>query len=118
MNLLLSWLILSVAVWLTAAILPGFHLKSFRSALLVAAVFGILNSLLGWMLFAVLTVATLGLAWLFAFLTRFVIDAILLKLTDALTDRLRIDGFGWALVGAGMMAAIGTLGQWLIVGAP
>lgn len=118
MNLLLSWLILSVAVWVTAALLPGFHVKSFRSAILVAALFGVLNFLLGWLLFAVFAVATLGLAWLFAFLTRWVINAILLKLTDALTDHLKIDGFGWALAGALMMSAIGTIGQWLLVGAP
>ena len=47
MSLLLSWLILSFAVWLTATILPGFHVKSFGSAILVAALFGILDFLLG-----------------------------------------------------------------------
>lgn len=112
---LLSWLILSFAVWLTAAILPGFHIKNTRSALIVALIFGILNFLLGWILFAVFTVATLGIAWLLAFITRWIINAILLKLTDALTDHLRIDNFGWALLGALIMSAIGTLGQWLIM---
>lgn len=114
MTLLLSWLILSFAVWLTAVILPGFHVKSFGSAVLVGAVFGILNFLLGWLLFTIFTVATLGLAWLFAFITRLVIDAILLKATDALTDQLTIDSFGWALGGALMMSLIGTLGQWVV----
>lgn len=115
MSLLLSWLILSLAVWLTAMILPGFHVKSFGSAIVVAAVFGVLNFLLGWLIFAIFTIATLGLAWLFAFITRWIINAILLKLTDALTDRLRIDSFGWALAGALMMSALGTLGQWLVM---
>jgi putative membrane protein len=114
MSLLLSWLILSFAVWLTAVLLPGFHVKNFGSAILVAAIFGILNFLLGWLLFAVFTVATLGLAWLLAFITRWIINAILLKLTDALTDHLTIDSFGWAFGGALMMSAIGTLGEWLV----
>lgn len=114
MDLILSWLILTLAVWLTAMILPGFHVKSFGSAFIVAAVFGILNFFLGWLLFAVFTVATLGIAWLLAFITRWIINAILLKLTDALTDRLKIDSFGWALGGALMMSALGTLGEWLI----
>ncbi|HEX6994714.1 MAG TPA: phage holin family protein [Gammaproteobacteria bacterium] len=114
MSLLLSWLILSVAVWITAAVLPGFHVKDFVSAIIVAAIFGILNFLLGWLLFGVLTVITLGIAWLLAFITRWIIDAILLMLTDRLTDRLRVDGFGWALGGALMMSAIGTVGEWLI----
>lgn len=116
MTLLLSWLILSLAVWLTAALLPGFHVKSAGSAILVAALVGVLNFLLGWLLFAFFTVATLGLAWLLAFVTRWIIDAIILKLVDSLTDRLTIDGFGWALAGAFVMSAIGTLGEWLIRG--
>jgi putative membrane protein len=117
MSLLVSWLILSFAVWVTAMVLPGFHVKNAGSALIVAALFGILNFLLGWILFAIFTVATLGLAWLLAFITRWIINAILLKLTDALTTHLRIDGFRWALIGALMMSAIGTLGEWLVVGA-
>jgi putative membrane protein len=117
MSLLLSWLILSIAVWITAAVLPGVHVKSFGSALLVAAIYGVLNFLLGWLLFAVFTIATLGLAWLLAFITRWIINAILLVLTDRLTDRLKIDGFGWALGAALMMSAIGTFGEWLVRGA-
>ena len=116
MNLILSWLILSFAVWVTGAVLPGFRVKSFTSALIVAAVFGLLNLLLGWLLFAVFTVATLGLAWLLAFITRWIINAILLMLTDKLTDHIKIDGFGWALGGALLMSAVGTLGQWLLLG--
>lgn len=116
-GILISWLILSLAVWITAAVLPGFHIRSFGSAFLVAAIFGVLNFLLGWLLFAVFTVATLGLAWLLAFITRWIINAILLMLTSALTDRLTIDSFWWALGGALMMSALGTFGQWLLASA-
>lgn len=114
MTLILNWLILSIAVWITAAILPGFHVKNFKSALLVSAIFGILNFLLGWLFFTVFTVLTLGIAWLLAFITRWIIDAIVLKITDRMTDHLTIDSFGWALLGALMMAALGTLGQWAL----
>jgi putative membrane protein len=114
MSLLVSWLILSLAVWITAVVLPGFHVRSFGSAIAVAAIFGILNFFLGWLFFAVFTIATLGLAWLFAFITRWIINAILLVLTDKLTDGLTIDGFGWALGGALMMSVLGTVGEMLI----
>jgi putative membrane protein len=116
MSIFLSWLILSVAVWVTAAILPGFHLKSFGSAFVVAAVFGILNFLLGWLFFVVFAIGTLGIALLLAFLTRWIINAILLKLTAALTDALKIDSFGWALGGALLMSVLGTAGEWLVGG--
>jgi putative membrane protein len=114
MSLILSWIILSLAVWFTAVVLPGFHVKSFGSAFVVAALFGILNFFLGWIFFAVLTIATLGIALLLAFITRWIINAIILKLVDALTDHLTIDSFGWALGGALMMSALGTLGEWVI----
>lgn len=114
MSLILSWLILSLAVWVTDAVLPGFHVKGPKSALLVAAIFGLLNFLLGWLLFAVFAVATLGIAWLLAFITRWIINAILLVITDKLTDHLKIDSFGWALAGAFVMSLVGTLGEWIV----
>jgi putative membrane protein len=116
MYFLLSWLILTIAVWVTAAALPGMHVKSFGDAFLVSALFGVLNFFLGWLFFTVFTVATLGLAWLLAFITRWIINAIILKITDSLTDRLTVDSFGWALAGALMMSAIGTLGEWVVRG--
>jgi len=113
-GLILSWLILTLAVWITAMILPGFHVKSFTSAILVAAIFGVLNFLLGWLFLTVFAIATLGLALLLAFITRWIVNAILLKLTDALTDHLTIDGFRNALLGALVMSLLGTVGEWLV----
>jgi putative membrane protein len=116
MTLILTWLILSAAVWITAVVLPGFHLKGFGSAFVVAALFGVLNFLLGWLIFVVLAVATLGIALLLAFITRWIVNALILKLVDSLTDHLTIDGFRWALGGALMMSALGTIGEWLLLG--
>jgi putative membrane protein len=116
MGLLISWLILSLAVWATAALLPGFHVKNFKSAVIVAAIFGLLNFFLGWLLFVVFTVATLGIAWLLAFITRWIINALLLKLTDRLTDHLRIDSFGWALGGALVISIVASVVQWVLPG--
>jgi putative membrane protein len=114
MMLLYSWLVLSFAVWITAAVLPGFHVKDFKSAVIVAAVFGVLNYLIGWIFFTLLAIATLGVALVLAFITRVIVNAIVLKITDSLTSHLKIDSFGWALGGAAMMSAIGTVGEWLI----
>lgn len=116
MGLLISWLILSLAVWATAAVLPGFHVRGFKSAIIVAAIFGLLNFVLGWLLFLVFTVATLGLAWLLAFITQWIINALLLKLTDRLTDHLKIDSFGWALGGALVISIVAAVVQWVLPG--
>lgn len=115
MNLLLSWLILAVAIWLTAYILPGVRVKSFGGAILVAALLGVLNMLLGWLFFTILTIATLGLALLLAFITRWIIDAILLSIIDKFSDAIEIDGFKWALIAALVMSLLGTVGQWLLL---
>lgn len=116
MHVFVSWLILSAAVWITAMVLPGMRVKGLGGALLVAALFGILNWLLGWLFFGVIVIGTLGLGYLFAFLTRWVVNAILLKIVDAMTDKLTIDGFGWAFIAGLVMSLLGTLGQWAVYG--
>ena len=63
MHLLLQWLILSLAFWLTARLVPGFHVRSLGDAIVVAAVFGIVNFLLGTLLYYVLGIATLGIGF-------------------------------------------------------
>ncbi len=116
MSLLLSWVILSLAVWITAELLPGFHVKSFGGAFVVAAIYGVLSMFLGWLIWTVFAIATLGLALLLAFVTRVIVNAILLVITDKVSDTLKIDSFGWAMGGALMMSVIGTVGEWLVRG--
>lgn len=111
MDILIDWLILTVAVWMTAAILPGVHVKSFGSAFGVAAIFGLLSWALGWLLWTVFAIGTLGLAVLLAFITRWIIYAILLTITDKLSDSLKIDSFGWAVGAGAMMSILGTAAQ-------
>jgi putative membrane protein len=114
MSILLSWAILSLGIWVAAAIVPGIQIKGAAGAIVVAALFGILNWLIGWLLFFVIGVGTLGLGFLLAFLTRWLVNAILLKLADALTERLHIRSFGAALLGALVMSGIGTVAEWLL----
>jgi putative membrane protein len=114
MRLLLSWLVLSISVWGTAAILPGFRVAGFGGAIKVAALFGILNWLLGRFIFVVLGIATLGIGFLLAFLTRWIVMALLLKFADALSSNIKIDGFGTAIIGALLMSGIGTLAEYAI----
>ncbi len=112
-SILIQWLILTVAVYLAAAIVPGVRIKSFPAAFVVAAVFGLLNFFIGWFFRGVLYVSTLGLLYLFSFLARWIVDALLLKLTSIATDKLEVRGIGPAFLAALVMSVLGTLGQWL-----
>jgi putative membrane protein len=112
MDLLLSWLVLTLAVLVAAWAIPGVRVSGLGGAIFVAAIFGILNFFLGWLLFVVIGLGTLGVGFLLAFVTRWVVDAVLLKLTDVFTRKLTVDGFWPAVLAALVMAGVGTLAQW------
>lgn len=114
MNLIFSWLLMAVSVWVTALILPGFKVKGLWGAIVVAALFGVLNFFLGWLLFVMIGLGTLGLGFLLAFITRAVVDAIVLKLVDAMTSKLEIRSFGWAFIGGIIMSGLATLAEYFL----
>ena len=114
MNFLLAWLILALGVFAAAKLLPGVHVPSFWDAVVVAAVFGVLNFFLGWLIFVAIGVFTLGIGFLLAFITRLIVNAIVLKLTDGVTHRITIDGFGNAVLAALIISAVGVLADAVI----
>jgi len=113
-SLIVSWLVLSAIVLLTAAVLPGITVRGVGGALVVAALFGVLNVAIGWLLFVAIGVGTLGLGFVLAFFTRWIVDAILLKIVDAISDSISIATFGHALLAALVMSALGTVFDWLL----
>ena len=115
MTLLLSWLISAVAVWVAASILPGIRVRSFGSAFWVAALIGVANALLGWVFFTLFAVLTLGVSVLLAFLTRWIISAIMIQLVGAMSDALEVDGFKSALFAAAIMSLVSTVGSALLL---
>jgi putative membrane protein len=111
--LIIHWLILSLAFWFTARIIPGFRVAGFWDAIVVAAIFGIVNFLLGTLLYYGIGIATLGIGLLLSFLTHWFVNAVLLKITGALTSRLEVRTFGTALVAALVMSLLGRVGLYL-----
>lgn len=105
-HLLISWLVLAFGLWITSALVPGFRVDGFKGALIVGAVFGVLHFFIGWLLFVAIGVGTLFLGFIFAFITRWIVSAIVLQITDALTDSLSIDNFRTALLGAAVLALL------------
>jgi putative membrane protein len=110
----LKWAVLSFAFWLTAKIVPGFRIAGLWDAIVVAAIFGVVNFLLGTFLFYVIGIATLGIGLLLSFLTHWFVNALLLKLTDALTSRLEVRSFATALLAALVMSLLGMVGSYIL----
>lgn len=104
-HLLLHFAVLTGTVLLLAKVLPGVHIKSTRSAALVALVFGGLNLVVGWLVKAALAallflpaVLTLGLAWA---LVPFLANVALLWTTDKLLDAFELKNGKVLLISAG-----------------
>lgn len=111
-SLLLSWLMAALSLLLADRLFSGVRLQGgIVSALWIAAIFAVLRFLLGWLLFGILGIATLGLGFIFHFVTQLVVAAVVLKLTSALSTRFAIDGFLPALGAAVLMALAGEVAR-------
>lgn len=102
MRILVHWLVNALAVYATANILQGIHIRNFGTAILVALVLGLVNTIVRpvFVFFSIpFIIVTLGL-----FL--FVINALLLQLSAAVVDGFSIDGFWWAVAGSLLISAI------------
>jgi uncharacterized membrane protein YvlD (DUF360 family) len=104
MHLLISWLVLSFGLWITSALVPGFRISGFTGALVVGAVFGVLHFFIGWLLFTVIGIGTLFIGFVFSFITKWIVSAIVLQITNSVTNSLEIDNFRIALAGAAVLA--------------
>jgi putative membrane protein len=113
-RMLKIWLIHSLALWITAQFLPGFKVNGYWGALKVSALFGLFNFLLGWILYGFIGIASLGIGFVLAFVTRTLVNAILLKLTDAFSESLEIKGFAPAVLGALSISVIGSVAELMI----
>jgi putative membrane protein len=106
MDLLAAWFVLALGVFIAAKLVSGVEVPDFWDAIVVAAVFGTLNFLLGWLFFIVIGIATLGIGFLLFFTTRWVVNAIMLMLTASFTPRLRIRGFGTAMIASLVISVV------------
>ena len=104
--LVVSWLATGLAFMVAAGILPGVSIDGFWGALLVAVIVAALNAVIP----PVLAALRLPLTLVLGFLLVLFADAGILLLTDALTDGvLTVDGFGWALLAALVVAAVSVV---------
>lgn len=117
MHLIVSWLTLSLGLYVTAMLVPGFEVRNgFRGALLVGALFGALHFAIGWFLFVLIGIGTLFIGFVFAFLTRWIVTAIVLKLVDSLSETLVINRFRTALVGSAVLGIFSAVSEIILSG--
>ncbi len=110
MKILVHLLINALSVYLVAQWLPGFHVASFESAIVVSIVLGLLTVFLGPLLTFLGTVLalpavvlTLGL---FYFVIRCVVGLFLLWLTTRLVGGFSIDSSGTLILAAVLMSVV------------
>ena len=103
----------AVAFLLVSRLLPGFEIRGgFRSAFVVALVYGLLKMVLQ----KVLVVVTLPMVVLSLGLFILVINGFLLWLTDKLLERFEVKSFGSLVLGTLLLAVFDLIARAIITG--
>ena len=105
--------IVGLAFAITSWLLDGMDVSGgFFAYLWVALIFGVVNAILGTILRIItlpLTVITLGLFSI-------IVNALLLDITDGLTDHLTIDHFWWTAIWGALILSIVTVLIQIVLG--
>src|SRR5688500_2380963 len=99
-RILIGWVLSALAFLGLSKLLPGFHVRSFGTALIVAAVYSLLHVALHFILFQVLWILTIPFVILTLGLIYFVVNAVILWLTDRLVEDFHIESTGILLAAA------------------
>lgn len=105
MRLILKWLVSALALLAVAHLYSGVQVSSFTSALIAAAVIGLLNMVVRPVLVVLtfpVTLVTLGLFF-------FVINALMFWAASGLLQGFAVTGFGAALIGSLIYSALGLV---------
>jgi putative membrane protein len=105
-NLLIRWAILGVAFAVTAKLLDGLDVSGgFWGYVWVSALFGIVNVIIG----TILRILTFPLYILTLGLFSVIVNAILLDITDGISDHLSIDHFWWTAIWAAIIMSLASM---------
>lgn len=105
MGLLISWLVSTAAILITAYVLPGVSIGGFGVALIVAIVLGLINMFLR----PLILLLTLPVNILTLGLFTFVINAALVLLAARIVPGFMVAGFWWALLFSLVLAVVNAL---------
>jgi putative membrane protein len=110
--LVVKWLILTAAITIAAYLLDGIHVDGFSSALLTAAILGILNTFFK----PILVLLTLPINILTLGLFTFVINALMLKMASGVISGFRVESFWAAIFGSIIISVVNWILSGLIKG--
>ena len=102
MQILISLILSSIAVFVAGNILPGVHIDGFSTAIIVAVILGLINAFIR----PILLILTLPITILTLGLFSLVIIAFCVMLTSWIVPGFKVDGWLWALVFAIVLAII------------
>ena len=105
MRLILKWLLSAIALLAVAYLYNGVQVTSFGSALIAAAVIGLLNMVVR----PVLVVLTLPVTIVTLGLFLFVINALMFWAAAGLLQGFHVNGFGAALLGSLIYSLLGLV---------
>ena len=105
MRLVLKWLLSAVALLAVAYVYSGVQVNSFVSALIAAAVIGLLNAVVR----PVLVVLTLPVTIVTLGLFLFIINALMFWSASGLLNGFQVAGFWAALLGSLIYSALGLI---------
>jgi putative membrane protein len=105
LNFFLNLLLSGAAVFVSAKFLPGVHITDFMSALLVAFLLGIVNSVIR----PLLLLLTLPINFLTLGIFTFVINALMILLVDTLVGAFSVDNFWWAVIFSFVLSIISSV---------
>ncbi|QNK74575.1 phage holin family protein [Variovorax sp. PAMC28562] len=105
MRLILKWLLSAIALLAVAYLYNGVQVTSFGSALIAAAVIGLLNMVVR----PVLVVLTLPVTIVTLGLFLFVINALMFWAASGLFGGFHVNGFGAALLGSLIYSLLGLV---------
>jgi putative membrane protein len=114
MGILIAWLSATLGLWVASRVLSGVRLASFADAVWAGALLGVLQWALHKWVFIALGIATLGIGFLLAFITRWIASALVILLAARISSRLEIRGFFNALFTAFIVAAAGSVVRWFL----
>ncbi len=101
-GLVVRWLILTAAIMVTSYFMEGIHVSGFFSALLAAAILGVLNVFFR----PILILLTLPISILTLGLFTFIINALLLMMVSGVISGFVVEGFWSALFGSLLISIV------------